>query len=140
MPKLKFKDTIWVTIIRKLMARFTLTIPELVNSDLQRWADTEGRTKAGLASYLVEAAVRDRYPENYPPPDVYKKGLQGTMQPPPDAASIPPRELELIRKWIAGDVLKNEDLGIVATLLGVEPEELVRKQRIFTLKKESANT
>ncbi len=129
-----------MTIIRKLMARFTLTIPELVNSDLQRWADTEGRTKAGLASYLVEAAVRDRYPENYPPPDVYKKGLQGKMQqPPPATTAIPPRELELTRKWIAGDVLKDEDLEIVANLLGIESEDLVRKQRTFAPQKESAN-
>ncbi|PSN19663.1 hypothetical protein C7271_06215 [filamentous cyanobacterium CCP5] len=47
--------------------RFTVTLPDGVGADLQRWADSEGRAKANLASFLLELAVRQRYPEKYPP-------------------------------------------------------------------------
>ncbi|MEM7770419.1 MAG: hypothetical protein AAF327_07900 [Cyanobacteria bacterium P01_A01_bin.37] len=48
------------------MAKFSITLPEEVNKDLQLWADSEGRPKANLAAFLVESAVRAKYPGKYP--------------------------------------------------------------------------
>lgn len=93
------------------MARLTVTIPDLVSEDLQRWADIEGRTKAGLTSYVIEAAVRDKFPEHYPPPDAYRKGFQGAKTDP--------------TSQISGDRLK-ESATILAKL--IDGEELTREE------------
>ena len=47
--------------------RFTVTLPDEVGIDLQKWADSEGRAKANLAAFLLELAVRQKYPDKYPP-------------------------------------------------------------------------
>lgn len=49
------------------MSKFSVNIPDEVAADLQRWADEEGRPRANLASFLLELAVRQKYPEKYPP-------------------------------------------------------------------------
>lgn len=49
------------------MAKFSINVPDEVAADLQRWADEEGRPRANLAAFLMELAVRQKYPEKYPP-------------------------------------------------------------------------
>ena len=47
--------------------RFSVTLPDEVSADLKAWAESEGRNKANLAGFLIETAVRQRFPEKYPP-------------------------------------------------------------------------
>jgi hypothetical protein len=49
------------------MSKFSINVPDEVSTDLQRWADEEGRPRANLAAFLLELAVRQKYPEKYPP-------------------------------------------------------------------------
>ncbi|MEM1278503.1 MAG: hypothetical protein AAGG53_00480 [Cyanobacteria bacterium P01_H01_bin.152] len=46
--------------------RFSVTLPDQINKDLQEWADKEGRPKANLTAFLIESAVRARFPDRYP--------------------------------------------------------------------------
>jgi len=55
------------------MAKFSINVPDTIGEDLQRWADEEGRPRANLAAFLVELAVRQKYPEKYSPEKVVKK-------------------------------------------------------------------
>jgi hypothetical protein len=59
--------------VDNLMGRFSINLPDTLDEDLQRWADEESRPKANLAAFLVELAVRQKYPEKYPPEKVVKK-------------------------------------------------------------------
>lgn len=60
-------DTITMSISSDVMpARFSVTLPDQINKDLQEWADKEGRPKANLTAFLIESAVRTRFPERYP--------------------------------------------------------------------------
>lgn len=45
--------------------RTTITLPDSVFEDLERWAKDEGRPTANLAAYLVETCVKQRFPEKY---------------------------------------------------------------------------
>ena len=45
--------------------RTTITLPDSVFDDLERWADEEGRPTANLAAFLVETCVKQRYPDKY---------------------------------------------------------------------------
>ena len=54
------------------MAKFSVNVPDQIGEDLQRWADQEGRPRANLAAFLVELAVRHKYPEKYPPEKLVK--------------------------------------------------------------------
>ncbi len=47
--------------------RTTIVLPDKVFESLEHWADDEGRATANLAAYLVEQAVRVRFPEEFPP-------------------------------------------------------------------------
>ena len=47
--------------------RFTVNLPDAIGEDLGKWAESEGRKKASLAAFLLELAVRQKYPEKYPP-------------------------------------------------------------------------
>jgi hypothetical protein len=47
--------------------RTTIVLPDKVFDSLENWADDEGRATANLAAYLVEQAVRVRFPEEFPP-------------------------------------------------------------------------
>ena len=49
------------------MSKFSVNIPDEVATDLQQWADEEGRPRENLAAFLLELAVRQKYPEKYPP-------------------------------------------------------------------------
>ena len=127
----------------RYMARLTVTIPDLVSDDLQRWADLEGRTKAGLTSYVIEAAVRDKFPENYPPPDAYKKGLQGTKRvnegagnestlDPAAKQSVNPALVTAWGKLIDGEPLSPEEEELIAESCDRAPHNvhnLVKKIR-----------
>jgi hypothetical protein len=54
--------------IETLMSdRFSVTLADGLAADLQQWADEEGRAKANLASFLIELAIRQKFPEKYPP-------------------------------------------------------------------------
>jgi hypothetical protein len=55
------------------MAKFSINVPDKIGEDLQRWADEEGRPRANLAAFLVELAVRQKYPEKYSPEKVIKQ-------------------------------------------------------------------
>lgn len=46
--------------------RFTVTLPDAVFEDLEKWAGSEGRPTANLAAYLIEQAVRAWLPARYP--------------------------------------------------------------------------
>jgi len=46
--------------------RFSITVPDEVYADLERWADSEGRPTANLAGFLVELAVKRKFKEKYP--------------------------------------------------------------------------
>ncbi|NEQ33190.1 MAG: hypothetical protein F6K04_19695 [Leptolyngbya sp. SIO4C5] len=48
--------------------RFSVTLPDQINKDLQEWADREGRPKANLTAFVIEAAVRAQFPDRYPSP------------------------------------------------------------------------
>jgi hypothetical protein len=50
-----------------MAAKFSITVPDAIGEDLQRWADEEGRPRANLAAFLIELAVRQKYPDKYPP-------------------------------------------------------------------------
>ena len=47
--------------------RFTVNLPDAIGEYLQQWADDEGRKKASLAAFLIELAVRQKYPDRFPP-------------------------------------------------------------------------
>jgi hypothetical protein len=52
--------------VTQLMSkRTTITLPDSVFDDLERWADEEGRPTANLAAFLVETCVKQRYPDKY---------------------------------------------------------------------------
>ena len=55
--------------------KFSVNVPDEIADDLQRWADAEGRNRANLCAFLLELAVRQRYPEMYPP-----KGFEGDKE------------------------------------------------------------
>ena len=46
--------------------RIMVTLPDSVAADLEKWADEEGRPTANLAGYLLEYAIRVKFPEKYP--------------------------------------------------------------------------
>jgi CopG-like RHH_1 or ribbon-helix-helix domain, RHH_5 len=54
------------------MAKFSVNVPDQIGEDLQRWADEEGRPRANLAAFLIELAVRQKYPDKYPPDKLVK--------------------------------------------------------------------
>lgn len=55
------------------MAKFSVNVPDEIGNDLQRWASEEGRPRANLAAFLLELAVRQKYPDKYPPEKVVKR-------------------------------------------------------------------
>lgn len=65
-----------------MTTKLTLTLPDKVAIDLERWAIEEGRNKTNLGNYLVEAAIRAKYPENYPPANAYERGKKTLPAPP----------------------------------------------------------
>lgn len=55
------------------MAKFSVNVPDEIGEDLARWAAEEGRPRANLAAFLIELAVRQKYPDKYPPEKIIKK-------------------------------------------------------------------
>lgn len=47
--------------------KITIVVPGAIHDDLSVWADEEGRPLANLASYLLEQALRAKFPKKYPP-------------------------------------------------------------------------
>lgn len=47
--------------------RTTIVLPAAIYDALGAWADEEGRPTANLAAFLVEQAVRIKYPDEFPP-------------------------------------------------------------------------
>ncbi|MCP6758365.1 MAG: hypothetical protein NHB32_06190 [Fischerella sp. CENA71] len=47
--------------------KITIVVPGSVHDDLSMWAEEEGRPLANLASYLIEQALRAKFPKKYPP-------------------------------------------------------------------------
>lgn len=61
------RDRIGMTKATDAMSKkFSVTVPDKVAEDLAEWADFEGRPKAQLAGWIVELAVKSRFPERYP--------------------------------------------------------------------------
>lgn len=52
----------------KDVKRFTITLPSQIYEDLEKWAQAEVRPTANLAAFLLEASVRAKFPDKYPPP------------------------------------------------------------------------
>jgi len=48
--------------------RTTIVLPDAIYEDLLDWAKEEGRPTANLVAFLVEQAIRLKYPEKYPSP------------------------------------------------------------------------
>ena len=46
--------------------RTTITLPDGIFDDLDRWAEREGRPTANLAAFLVEVAVKQKFSDKYP--------------------------------------------------------------------------
>ena len=113
--------------------RITTTLEDDVYDYLEERARNETRTVPNLLSHLGTEAMKNAIASGQ-----YKPPTQSTSES-QTVTAIATRELELTRKWVAGESLEHEDLGIVANLLEVEPEDLDRKQRMFSPKKESAN-
>jgi hypothetical protein len=47
--------------------RTTIVLPRAVYEALEEWADSEGRATANLAAFMVEQAVRAKFPDRFPP-------------------------------------------------------------------------
>jgi predicted DNA-binding protein len=45
--------------------RTTITLPDSIYEDLERWAESEGRPTANLAAFLVEVAVKQNFSDKY---------------------------------------------------------------------------
>jgi len=48
--------------------RVTVTLPDAVFEDLERWADLEGRPTANLAAFLIEIEVKEAKEQGKIPP------------------------------------------------------------------------
>jgi len=48
--------------------RVFVTLPDTVFTDLERWADLEGRATANLAAFLIEVAVKEAKGQGKIPP------------------------------------------------------------------------
>ena len=46
--------------------QITTVVADVVYEDLKAWAKEEGRPLSNLTSYLLESALRAKYPEKYP--------------------------------------------------------------------------
>jgi hypothetical protein len=51
-----------------MMKRFTVTVPDSVYEDLERWADEQGRPTANLAALLIELGIRQAVDRGELPP------------------------------------------------------------------------
>lgn len=63
-------DEVYTAIVGKEptnTVRFSVTLPKQIERYLSKWAREEGRNKGSLAAFLVEYAVRLRYPEVFAP-------------------------------------------------------------------------
>ena len=47
--------------------RTTIVLPRTVYEALEECADSEGRATANLAAFMVEQAVRAKFPDRFPP-------------------------------------------------------------------------
>jgi len=54
--------------------RFTVTVPDSVYEELERWADLQGRPPANLAAFLIEIGVREASDKGELPPKQPVKG------------------------------------------------------------------
>lgn len=45
--------------------KFSLTVPDEIYEDLEKWAKAEGRNPANLGAFLLEIAVKRKYREKY---------------------------------------------------------------------------
>lgn len=53
--------------------RVLVTLPDTLHGDLERWAEEESRPTANLAAFVLEQAIRAKYPDKYPPPPPFKR-------------------------------------------------------------------
>ncbi|BAY27540.1 hypothetical protein NIES2100_73650 [Calothrix sp. NIES-2100] len=44
----------------------TIVVPDAIYADLITWATEEGRPTANLCAFIIETAIRNRFPEKYP--------------------------------------------------------------------------
>jgi len=51
-----------------MMKRFTVTVPDSVYEDLERWANEQGRPTANLAALLIELGIRQAVDRGDLPP------------------------------------------------------------------------
>ena len=58
---------------QKVTKRFTVTLPDTIYEDLERWAELQGRPPANLAAFLIEIGINqgkergDLPPKKEPP-------------------------------------------------------------------------
>ena len=116
--------------------RVNVTFEDRIYKALEVWSNKEYRSIASLVVYLTAEQLLGRPPEI--PQEIRELMLEPSEPQKPPNSAVSPRELELTRKWVSGERLENGELGIVANLLGVEPEDLVKKQRKFAPKRKEA--
>ncbi len=56
--------------------RVLVTLPDTLHADLELWAAEESRPTANLAAFLLEQAIRAKYPDKYPSPHTARQGKQ----------------------------------------------------------------
>ena len=121
-----------MTTFKQMTQRTTVSFDDEIYKTLEKWAKLEIRPVASLIAAIVISCLQKKL---YPVPEAVLEPLSQAS----DESAITPKELELTRRWVAGDRLENGELGIVANVLGVEPEDLVKKQRKFAPKKREEN-
>jgi hypothetical protein len=52
----------------QMSKKTTIVLPDTIYEDLMKWAESEGRPTANLASFLIEQSVRTKFSNKYPPP------------------------------------------------------------------------
>ncbi|MGI0484921.1 ribbon-helix-helix domain-containing protein [Pantanalinema rosaneae CENA516] len=54
--------------------RFTVTVPDSIYGDLERWAEQQGRPAANLAAFLIEVGIRQAMERGELQPKTEQKG------------------------------------------------------------------
>lgn len=53
--------------LQEMSKRTTITLPDAIFDDLEKWAENEGRPTANLTAFIVEIAVKEKFREKYLP-------------------------------------------------------------------------
>ncbi|MCP6758784.1 MAG: hypothetical protein NHB32_08440 [Fischerella sp. CENA71] len=74
----KYNESIHCDTDTGMTKRTTVVLPDEVYEALLGWAEEEGRPTANLTAFILEAAVRFKYPDKFP---ILPKKFRGEDQP-----------------------------------------------------------